>query len=389
VSRAPRILHLFANYKWTGPADPAIRTAARLRQQGFDVVFAQAGFVHPGGEHRMAEELWHWRVPVLAGLGLPKHLRVGPLLRDVRQLRALLQRDGFDLLHTHLPGDHLLAALAAHRVRPRPVLVRSFYDPEPPRGLRNRAALRATDGMIAPTRKVAEALAGRGIAAGRILFQEPVTEPRTLEGPTLRAEWAVPAGAFVVGITARIQPHRRFDLLWDVARRTVDANAEARFVLLGRGNAEDTEALVRAPLRRLGLVDHVVLPGYLREPGYSAALRSLDAFLFLVPGSDGTCRAVREAMAFGLPVVATGRGMLPELLQPRADGVPPGCTCPESSVDLAAALVQLMHDRALRRRMGGAALQRARLDMDPVAAARELSMFYQRLLSERAVGGES
>ena len=32
-----RILHLFANYKWTGPADPAIRAAARLRDLGLDV----------------------------------------------------------------------------------------------------------------------------------------------------------------------------------------------------------------------------------------------------------------------------------------------------------------------------------------------------------------
>ena len=47
-----RIRHLFANYEWTGPADPAIRSAARLRALGLDVVFAQAGFVHPGGEHR-------------------------------------------------------------------------------------------------------------------------------------------------------------------------------------------------------------------------------------------------------------------------------------------------------------------------------------------------
>ena len=39
-----RVLHLFANYKWTGPADPAIRTAARLRALGHDVVFAQGWY---------------------------------------------------------------------------------------------------------------------------------------------------------------------------------------------------------------------------------------------------------------------------------------------------------------------------------------------------------
>ena len=59
-----RVLHLFANYKWTGPADPAIRAAARLRGLGLDVHFTQADFVHPGGEHRVAEELARWQVQI-------------------------------------------------------------------------------------------------------------------------------------------------------------------------------------------------------------------------------------------------------------------------------------------------------------------------------------
>jgi len=75
-----RILHLFANYKWTGPADPAIRAAARLRELGVDVTFAQAGFTHPGAEHRMSEELWRWRLPVVAGLQLRKHFHAPSLL---------------------------------------------------------------------------------------------------------------------------------------------------------------------------------------------------------------------------------------------------------------------------------------------------------------------
>ncbi len=132
-----RILHLFANYKWTGPADPAIRAAARLRALGLDVVFAQGSFVHRGGEQRLAEELWRWRLPVVTGLELRKHFHVPSLLRDVRALRRLIRRDRLALLHCHQPADHLLAALACRRLRPRPVIVRTLYEPEaPPRGWR-------------------------------------------------------------------------------------------------------------------------------------------------------------------------------------------------------------------------------------------------------------
>lgn len=377
-----RILHLFANYKWTGPADPAIRAAARLRALGLDVVFAQAGFVHRGGEHRVAEELWNRGVPVVTGLELRKHFHVPSLLRDIKALRALLQRDRPAIVHCHQPADHLLAALACRRLPQPPVVVRSLYEPEPPRrGWRERYAFRRSAGVIAPTAKARDGVvAAFSLPADRVLLLEPVTEPQSLLGPDQRARWGLLPDHRVVGITARIQPHRRFELLWDVVRRVVDQFPRARFVLLGRGNEVDTRKLVAEPIARLGLQPYVVLPGYQKGPDYAAGLRSLDAFLFLVPGSDGTCRAVCDAMAFGLPVVATSRGILPELLAPHRPGEVPGVACREDAAAMATQLLQLLRDDALRARRSEAALRRARLDMDPVRAARAVRAFYQRAL---------
>ena len=106
--QSPRILHLLANFKWTGPADPAIRTAVNLRRAGADVVFGQAAWKPLGDEHRMAQELWRWRMPVTGDLELRKHFVPLSVLRDARRLRRRLERGDFDLLHTHLPGDHLI-----------------------------------------------------------------------------------------------------------------------------------------------------------------------------------------------------------------------------------------------------------------------------------------
>ena len=380
-----RILHLFANYKWTGPADPAIRAAARLRDLGLDVSFTKAGFVHPGGQHHIAEQLQRWRLPAIEGLELRKHFRVSSLLRDVRALRRILLAERFDLLHCHLPGDHLLAAIACRRLAAPPPIVRTLYEPTPPpRGWRERYAFARTAAVLAPTAEAANGVVQRfGLAASQVLLQEPVTEPRDRTGPDLRARWGLGPQHLLVGITARIQPHRRFELLWEIATKVVAALPQARFVLLGRGNAEDTAQLVTEPVARLGLQGHVVLPGYQREPDYSAALRSLDAFLFLVPGSDGTCRAVCEAMAFGLPVVATRRGILPELLAERRAGEIPGVACAEDATDMAAALLRLLRDEALRRAWGNAALRRATLDMDPVRAAERTRDLYASLLVAR------
>lgn len=375
---APRVLHLFANYKWTGPADPAIRAAARLRSHGVDVTFARAGYVPAGGVHHLGEKLAQWGLPTVDGLELRKHFHVPSLLRDMRKLRELITAQGFTILHCHLPADHLLAALACRKLRNPPRIVRTLYEPEPPpRGWRERYAFANTAAVIAPTNLARAGTIERfRLPAERVVLQEPVTEPRQRKGATLRDAWGLTQEHRVIGITARIQPHRRFDLLWAIAAQVTAAFPQARFVLLGRGNEKDTRQLVLEPVQKLGLRERVILPGYLREPEYSAALRSLDAFLFLVPGSDGTCRAVCEAMAFGLPIVATQRGILPDLLAERRAGEVPGTASEEAATTMADALLALLRDDALRLAQGAAALRRTQLEMDPERAAAATAALY-------------
>jgi glycosyltransferase involved in cell wall biosynthesis len=382
-----RILHLLANFKWTGPADPALRCALELRRAGADVVFAQAAWTLPGAEHRMRIELARAGMPVIGGLELRKHFRPLSVLRDARALRARLDRGDFDVLHSHLPADHLVAAVARRRSTRRPLLVRSLYDPQPPaRDWRARVACRETAGVVAPTADCAAGFAERfRFPRERVLVQDPpVDTGRTAGTGDLRSAWGLARERMVVGVTARIQAHRRFDLLWATARRVADAEPGATFVLLGRGNPRDTEELVHRPVRELGLQGNVRLPGYLMDPEYGRALRSLDLFLFLVPGSDGTCRAVREVMALGVPVVATRRGILPELLGPGpGGGTPCGVAAEETPDALAGALLGLWRDRARRAAIGGAAATRARTSMDPRAAAQRLLRFYRDLAASR------
>ncbi|MCA8954636.1 MAG: glycosyltransferase family 4 protein [Planctomycetes bacterium] len=380
-----RALHLFANFKWTGPADPAIRAAAGLRALGADVLFAQATYMH-GDEHRMARELARARMPVTGDLELRKHFHVGSIWRDAGRLAARLRRGDFDLLHTHLPADHLIGSLAKRRSRRNVLLLRTLHDPEPPaRGPRARFAFANTDGVVVPTESCARQFCARfGVARERVLVQEPTTDPHrfTRVAGNLRHAFGFHAGHFAIGITARIQPHRRFEFLWEVARQVVDAEPNVRFVLLGRGNEHDTRTLVRDPIARLGLVENVVLPGYLYEPDYTRALASLDLFTFLVPGSDGSCRAVREALAAGLPVVATKRGILPELLGRREDDVAPepcGLLLEDDAALFATGIVKLIRNPEARTRLRDAALLRTARRMDPVVASRALLEFYARL----------
>jgi glycosyltransferase involved in cell wall biosynthesis len=87
-------------------------------------------------------------------------------------------------------------------------------------------------------------------------------------------------------------------------------------VVVGRGTHE--QSVGRDPVRDLGLDGHVTFTGYLRGERYATAMALFDAQVFLMPGSDPTCRALREGMALGVPSIAARRGMLPEIVE---DGV--------------------------------------------------------------------
>src|SRR5262249_55202295 len=98
----------------------------------------------------------------------------------------------------------------------------------------------------------------------------------------------------VIGIVARAQRHRRFKLLLDARARPARGDPARRLVVIGRGTHIE-ETAVR-PAAQLGIADRVVFAGY-RTDDYADVLRCCDVFTFLVPGSDGGCRALLEAAA--------------------------------------------------------------------------------------------
>jgi len=135
------------------------------------------------------------------------------------------------------------------------------------------------------------------------------------------------------------------------------------------------EAIAVEPARKMGLEDTVIFPGYQRGDDYVRTLATMDAKVFLVPGTDGSCRAVREAMAMGLPVIASRRGMLPELV---ADGER-GLVVDDTPDQLARAIVALAREPERRRAMGQAARLFAPENFSLDRIARDIGRFYHHI----------
>ncbi|MBM4015499.1 MAG: glycosyltransferase, partial [Planctomycetes bacterium] len=356
----PASLHVFGNWKWTGPAEPAVALAH---------AFAPAArlLLGPGPAGPDEQQL----VPHARARGLDP--RVAPALskhwnplrtgRGAAALARAGQESSAVLIVTHLDGDLAAAARARGALAPRPALLRCVHDAGPRRALA-RGLLRRADLLVTPThglaRELERDLALPTYAVG--VLETSVDRDRfafTAEKRERgRARLALAAERPVFGIVARIQSHRRFELLLAAWRLLADRGAPPQLLIFGRGTEE--AALVHEPIRRLGLEECVRVPGYQDGDAFVEALAACDAGLFMVPGTDVSCRAVREWMAMGRAVVALRRAPLPELIDDGKDG-----WLAEESAEGLAAMVRTAAEPARLAEAGARAAAKAVRRFDP------------------------
>jgi len=351
---------------------------------------ALAGFVHPGMKHAIAGRAIELGIPLLEGLQLRRHFHLGSIFRDVGLLASWIDQGEVDLLHCHQAGDHLVAALALQVSHRKVPLLRTVWgegDLHP--GPRQWIAFSATTALSYPLPRLASRLQAMGKARGDSLLS--LTPPPvdlalpTLASPEparakLRARLGLQKGTPIVVLTARIQRRRRWGLAWEAFAALQKNLPGARLVILGRPDEGVLEEVCERPLAALGLQDRVLFPGYLRGESYAEALAGADAFLFLVPGSDATCRALREAMLLGLPVVAPEDRGFDQLIDPGRTGL---LVAPNPEA-IAGALALLLKDRPRARRLGQAASREVQnWDSQGKTALRSL---YARLLPQEGRG---
>jgi len=301
---------------------------------------------------------------------------------DAARLRTWLRANAIDVVHCWHTRDHVLAWRAVRGWRDATAIVRSYRIAERiARTPWNRWLFgSATDGLLCVSPETARGnvalRGGRPIAGAFGAVELARFTPKQRERAARAALGFAPEDE-VVGIVARAQRHRRFDLLLDAATLLFARRPNARLLIVGRGT-HHTE-VVRAPAARLGIDDRVVFAGY-RSDDYADVLRAIDVFTFLVPGSDGTCRALLEAAACGIPAVTTRRGALAEII---LDGET-GLLAEETPASLAGAWEALLEDPSRRAAMGAAARRRAEQCFAPERFAEVALRLYDEAISLRS-----
>ena len=372
-----KILHLFSNSKWTGPAEPALNLCLALREAGAAADFACA----PGSDetvNKIVETARDRGLEPVLRFRLAKHYHPLWNFLDSRSLAAYLRVHPYDLVHCHLDNDHRIAQKVC-RASGIPLVRSSYYGEGFPQAHRYVRLLAGADLTIEPSRIAKEHDQRRFHVPDERLAVIPVGidterfDPKR-EVPDARRWLRIPPDAFVVGIVARMQRHRKFEDFFAAMRSLINTCTNAHVIVVGRGTRQKQVGF--EPARRLGIEDRVHFAGYVDGENYVGMLKAFDVQVMLVPGSDGTCRAVREAMAMAKPVVAARRGMLPELVQHEVTGL----LCDGSPQDLCKCLIGLARDRQLAHALGRAARAAAEEGLSLDTQARSVLSKYEEVL---------
>lgn len=131
----------------------------------------------------------------------------------------------------------------------------------------------------------------------------------------LRDELGLSPDLFVMGTVARLDPVKNQSMMLEAFARVHQRHPDTRLVMVGDG--PEREALEQKALA-LGIKNVVIFTGFSTTPGLYLAL--MDLFL-LSSDTEGTSMTLLEAMSLGLPVVATGAGGTPEIVEHDVTGL--------------------------------------------------------------------
>lgn len=374
-----KILHLFSNVKLTGPAEPSINLCASLKRAGHDVLFAcstSSKSIGKSVEKTAAER----DLEPITKFRLNKHLKLRDNVHDLLKLPVFLNNNRVDIVHTHLDNDHLVGGRSSRKANDRIVVIRSCYSGDGLQPtLRNQYAVnRLTDGIIVASESARDGILKRyDFPEDRIWHVPGAIDTQRFTESNVSADLRPRFGLgddFVLGVVARIQPHRRFDVILEAIRRVSKREPAVKLLIVGRGSRMQRVAV--EPVKKMRLEEQVKFAGYQVGQDYVDTLACFDAMIYLMPGTDGTCRAVREAMAMGKPVIAARRGMLPEIV----DHAQNGLVIEDTPDTLAGAIRHLIRNRDVVSSMSVEALKKAREEFKLENQANEVGNIYEKII---------
>lgn len=366
-----RILHINSARSLGGGERHTADLANALSRRGHEV-FVAAPALSP-----LVEELK--RVPAENVFELP--LRNALDVQSAIELARRVREREIEIIHAHVARDYLLAALASRRSSAPLVLTRHL---ERPLKSLHRWTLSGVARVIAVSEAVERSLLAQKIFPPEKIQRIPngidverfERRARTFDTQRFRRLSGI-KGSLVVGVAGELREHKGQDDFLRAAQQVSSAINDVEFVIAGEDQSPRKE--YRAQLERLvaelGLQARVHFTGWLED--VAAFLPALDIFVSSSRVEPFGLVMV-EAMAAGLPVVATSTGGAREIVE---DGVTGKLVPIGDWQALSRAVSVLLLDEEERRSMGERGRERARTRFSLERMVAETEALYGEVLA--------
>jgi glycosyltransferase involved in cell wall biosynthesis len=326
VAKTIQVLHLVNGEHYSGAERVQDLLARQLPRFGCEVGFA---CVKP---RRFPDARQSKQAPLVK---MPMRGRFD--LRVVKRLVELVRSEGYELIHAHTPRTALVGRLAAARAGlPFVYHVHSPVGRDSTRRLLNSinslvewATVRDADRLIAVSPSVRDYMIGRGISAERVVYV-----PNGVPAASHSVERHPPTGTWTLGAIALFRPRKGIEILLEALAALRSRGANVRLRAVGSFETATYETAIRGLAVRLGLEAAIDWIGFTRN--VNRELAKIDLFVLPSLFGEGLPMVVLEAMAAGLPVVASRVEGVPLAVAHRQSGllVEPGSVSQlESAID--------------------------------------------------------
>ena len=300
----------------------------------------------------------------------------------MRAIRKLIRTEQVDILHSHGYKADIYGYFATRRLG-IPITATRHNQ----RGLRHTLAIRLYEffdtlflrhfnAVAAVSDLIAEELLRAGVAPQKVAVIGNGIDLSRFAGasPTLSEELNKGQG-LLIGTAGRLIPQKGIEYFLMAASEVLKEFPSLLFGIVGEGPHRST---LERLIKDLGIERSVVFTGLRADmPNVYA---SLDVFV-LPSLEEGMPMTVLEALASGLPVIATKVGAVTKLVFPNQTGI---LVRPREAKDLAAALISLIEDPELRVRLGQNGRSLVRNEYSSSVMSQRYLRLYEELLNEKA-----
>lgn len=363
-----RVLHIINGEHFSGAERVQQFLGKRLPEVGFDAEFA---CVKPGKFRQLCG---------LSGdklIDAPMHGRFD--LRVVGQLVKIVRERNVAILHAHTPRTALVASRVSRRSgRPWIYHVHSPTARDSTRGLINRFndcverySIRSCSCLITVSKSLRREMLSRGVSRRRLVSVPNGVAAIEPIDPSAR----VSQSSWKLGIVALMRPRKGVELALEAISKLKAQGRAISLELIGGFETEAYQQQILRQIESLGLQSTVHWSGFTSD--VPSAIRRLDALVLPSLFGEGMPMVVLEALAAGVPVVATRVEGTPEVVRDGIEGV---LAEPRNSSELASKIAELTSDRKRWCAMSSQALARHRSRFSDLEMARKVARIYKRVL---------